>query len=339
MVALEKQYDFAIVGAGCAGLSAGIYASRFGLKSVVLAKEFGGLVTTASMLENWPGEKAITGMDLAQKLQDHLSEYPVPLMMAEVASARREADGTFTLETSEGTTRAKAILLATGSSHRKLGVKGEKEFAGKGVSYCAVCDGPMFKNKAVAVIGGSDSAAKEALMLAEHASKVFMIYRGEKLRAEPITLSRVESNKKIEVIYDTNVVELVGQPVPEVSQLGFENPLAQQTNQFKQFPNVRLGAVKLDRDYNGSRTLALSGVFVAIGHLPNSSLAAALGAKLTEKGEISVNRSGETSVPGLYAAGDVIDFEFKQAITGAAQGVTAAWAAYGYLSKKQAKKS
>ena len=206
----------------------------------------------------------------------------------------------------------KAILFATGTRWRKLeGVKGSEEFANKGVSYCALCDGPLFKNKTIAVIGGSDSAAKDALLLAEYAKKVYMIYRGEQIHPEPINLERIKKNKKIEIINNTNLKEIFGD-------------------------KNSVNGVILDRLYKNSNKLKLDGIFVAIGHLPISDLAQSLGVRLNKEKEIILDhKTSETNIAGVYAAGDVTDKPFKQLITGVADGCTAAFSAYEYIKKKK----
>jgi thioredoxin reductase (NADPH) len=201
--------------------------------------------------------------------------------------------------------KARTICIATGSERRKLGIPGEKKFAGRGVSYCATCDGPFFKEKIVCVIGGSDSAAKEALFLAQNTKKVYIIYRGKEIRAEPINKKRVYENEKIEIIYETNVTEIKG-----------EN-------------SVR--AVVFD---NG-KEFKVDGVFIEVGSIPNSDVAKRIGVKTNEKGEIIINRKSETNVPGIFAAGDVADAPFKQAITGVAEGVIAAYSAFDYLKEME----
>ncbi|MFW9920344.1 MAG: NAD(P)/FAD-dependent oxidoreductase, partial [Candidatus Thorarchaeota archaeon] len=204
---------------------------------------------------------------------------------------------------------AKSILFATGMKERELEVPGHDELRNKGVSYCALCDAPLFKDKVVAVVGGSDSAAKEALLLAKYCSKVYIIYRREKIRPEPINARRIEKEAKIEIISQTNVTEVIG--------------------------TDRVTAVKLDRPHNGSDTLSLDGIFVAIGGIPHSELAKKLGVKLNEKGEIMIDRSSRTNVDGIFAAGDVVDSEFKQAITGVGEGVNAAYQAYKYVNENE----
>ena len=188
-------------------------------------------------------------------------------------------------------------------------MKGAEEFKSKGVHYCALCDGALYKDKVVAVIGGSDTAAKEALLLAQHAKKVYIIYRKEKIRAEPINLKLIEKNNKIEIINNTNVVEILGDKL--------------------------VNKVILDKEYNGSRELTLNGIFGAIGHIPLSDLAVKLGVKINNKKEIMIDRESKTNVKGIFAAGDVVDSGFKQAITGVAEGVVAAHSAYSYINKNE----
>ncbi len=175
--------------------------------------------------------------------------------------------------------------------------------------YCALCDGAIYKEKIVAVIGGSDSAAKDALVMTQWAKKVYMIYRRDKIRPEPVNYDRVMANKKIEIIYRTNVKEIKGD----------------------KFVNK----VILDNPYNGSTEFPLDAVFVAIGHIALSELAVKLGVKVDEKGEIMIDRDAKTNIPGVYAAGDVTNIRFKQAITGVADGVQAAYSAYEYINEKK----
>jgi thioredoxin reductase len=206
----------------------------------------------------------------------------------------------------------KTIIFATGTEWRKLGAKGEKEFTGRGVHYCALCDGYFYADKEIAIVGGADSAVKEAILLTQWAKKVYIIYRKDKVRPEPITLEKMEKlvkEGKIEVINNTNILEVNGKEL--------------------------VTSVVLDREYKGSKEFKLDGIFVAIGHVAQSQLAKEIGVTLNEKGEVIVNRESETNIPGAYAAGDVIDSPFKQAITGAAEGVLAAVSAYKYIEGKE----
>lgn len=301
-------YDFAIVGGGPAGLSAAIYASRFMMKTVVLASEIGGTVTRTHLIENWPGEKPISGYDLMEKVRAHAEQFGAEIRNSEVSGISRKGHN-FALSTDGGEIEAKAVLLATGTEHKKLGVRGEEAFHGRGVSYCAVCDGAFFRDKTVAVIGGSDSAAKEALYLTEYAKKVFIIYRKEKIRAEPINAERVSKSAKIEIISNTNVTEIKGGKFVE--------------------------SVALDKPHAGKKELPVDGVFVEIGYEPKNALAKEIGAELDEKGDILVGCDCATSVPGVFAAGDITSKSFKQAITAAAQGVISANSAYQFIKGKK----
>lgn len=325
---IKKKYscDVLIVGSGVSGLATAMYSARFNLKPIVVGDTPGGVITTTEDVSNYPGFKKLTGMELADKVRDHALDYGVEIMTDYIekievknfaGSKDSEIKGEpakffkraklFIAESPESIFEAKTVVLATGTKNKKLGVSGEEEFMGKGVHTCALCDAPFYKNKVVAVIGGSDSAAKEVLLLAEHAKKVYMIHRREKIRPEPINEKRIEKSKNIEIIPNTNVLKIVG--------------------------DRKVTSVVLDKPYQGKKELVLDGIFVAIGHVPLSGLARDLGAKLNSKGEVMVNRNSQTNVPGLFAAGDVVDTKFKQAITGVAEGVTASYFAYEYITE------
>lgn len=305
-------YDLVIIGAGCAGSSGAMYASRLNLKTVMIGELPGGLITTTHLVENWPGIKKISGPDLAFALLDHATSFGVPFKNERVQSVQKAvetpAEGIqsgYIVKTASNTYYAKTVLFATGTYHRKMGVPGEKELENKGVSYCALCDGALFKGKTVSVVGGGDSAAKEALLLSEFCPKVYIFVRKDVLRAEPVNAERVANTPSIEVRYHTEVAEIIGQQHVE---------------------GVRL---------KSGEEIPLEGVFVAIGHIPLSELAKDLGVYLNEKSEIVINRRAETNLPGVYAAGDVCDTEFKQAITGSAEAVTASFFAYQYVAKEK----
>lgn len=301
------MYDIAIIGGGVSGFGAAMYSRRLNLKTLVLSEKTGGTITLTDRVENYPGFKLLSGMELANKLQEHAMEYRPELVEERVDSVSK-GEGHFTLRTNAGKTfKARTVLFATGTKHRELKVPGHDEYLNKGVHYCALCDCAFYKGKVVAVIGGSDSAAKEALVLAQHAKKVYIIYRRERLRAEPVTYDLVKKNKKIEVITESNVTAILGDKF--------------------------VTAVRLDKRHKGKDVLELDGVFVAIGWTPLSELAVGLGVKLNDKAEIIINRRSETNVPGIYAAGDVTDTDFKQAITGVAEGVTAAYHAYKHINE------
>ena len=216
---MKNNYDFIIIGAGGTGLAAAMYSARLGMKTLVLGfthgteLPVGGVITTTNIVENYPGFIKLSGYELAKKLEEHARSYDlVEIKQEKVVEIKKEKTN-FIIKTNKSDYEGKTILFATGTMWRKLpeDVKGGREFENKGVSYCALCDGPLFKNKTVAVIGGGDSAAKDALLLSEHAKKVYIIYRGEQIRPEPINLERIKSNKKIEIINSTNIVEVKGE--------------------------------------------------------------------------------------------------------------------------------
>ncbi|MBS3083341.1 FAD-dependent oxidoreductase [Candidatus Pacearchaeota archaeon] len=314
----NNEFDFIIIGAGGAGLAAAMYGARLGLKTLCLGHShgsempLGGVITTTNVVENYPGFIRLTGTELADKLIEHAKSYDLVTLKEEKVDEVKKDKSDFVVKTSETEYKGKTILFATGTKWRKLDVPGSKEFENKGVAYCALCDAPFYKNKTVAVVGGSDSAVKDAMVVAEHAKKVYIIYRGEKIRPEPINYDRVTKNKKIEIINNTNITEIKG----------------------KQF----VERVVLDKPYNGNKELELQGVFIAIGHIIISDLAKTIGIKTNEKGEIILDhKTSETNIQGAFAAGDVTDKPFKQLITGVADGCTAAFSAYEYISKNNLK--
>lgn len=297
------MYDLVIVGGGVAGLGAAIYAKRFGMNVLVLSDFFGGTITKTHLVENYPGFASVTGLELAESIIDHVKSTEAEMRPEKVESIEK-TDAGFTVKTAKESYVAHTVLLATGTHHKKLGAPGEAEFTNKGVSYCATCDGPFFRGKVVAVVGGSDSAVKESLLLSEFAKHVYVIYRGKEVRPEPINKKRMEANPKIEVIAESNVIEIIG--------------------------DGTLKKVKLDT----GKEVDLEGLFIEIGRIPQTDLAKDLGVEMNNKGEIKIDTFSNTNVPGFYAAGDVTDTEWKQAIVGVAEGVKASYSAYNYISAK-----
>ena len=310
-----KLYDFIIIGGGGTGLAAAMYSARMGMKTLLLGfthgteLPVGGVITTTNVVENYPGFIRLTGQELAKKLEEHARSYELVEIKNEKALDVLKTKDGFSVKTNKGEHFGKTILFATGTKWRKLEVPGSDEFENKGVSYCALCDGPLFKNKTIAVVGGSDSAAKDALLLAEHAKKVYIIYRGNEIHPEPINLERIKKNKKIEVVNNTNVVEIKGKEFME--------------------------SVVLDKPHKGKKELELEGIFIAIGHIALSDLVKKIGVKTDSHGEIIIDhKTSETNIKGVFAAGDVTDKPFKQLITGVADGCTAAYSAYEHINNK-----
>ncbi len=315
---MEKSYDLIIIGAGGTGLAAAMYAARLSLQTLVLGTShgselpIGGVITTTNVVENYPGFNKIGGMEIARKIKEHAEEYKEVTIKTEKAESVEKLKSCFNVKTKKEEYKAKAVIFATGTKWRKLpeSVKGSKELERRGVNYCALCDGPLYRGKTVAVIGGSDTAAKDALILAEYADKVYMIYRGDSIHPEPANLDKIQKNKKIEVINNTNLTEIKGE--------------------------TKVEGVVLDKAYKGKKDLELNAVFVAIGHEVLSELAKSIGVKTNSHEEIIIDHKDcSTNVKGVFAAGDVTDKPFKQLITGVADGCTAAYSAYEYITNSE----
>jgi len=292
-------YDMIIVGAGCAGLGASIYAKRYNMNVLVLTEMLGGTITKTHLIENYPGYTSLSGQELANKLIEHSKANDVEIKMGSRVSGITKEGDIFKIQYGKETFEATTVLLATGTTYRKLGIPGEEEFSGKGVSYCATCDAGFFKGKDVIMVGGGDSAVKESLILAEHAAKVTIVYRKDKFtKAEPINLKRMEATPNISAKFSANLTEIIG-----------ENTVT---------------GVKLDT----GEELEAQGVFIEIGRIPLTEIVNDLGVEKNQKGEIVINKMSETSIPGFYAAGDVTDTSWKQAIVSVSEGTKAAYKAF-----------
>jgi len=312
---MTNDFDIIIIGCGGVGLASAMYAGRLNLKVLVLGHSHGselpvgGMITTTNSVENYPGFPQISGFQLAKKIEEHARKSNLVTIKTEKAEEIEKLKTCFKVKTKKAEYKSKSLIFATGTKWKKLDVPGSGEFERRGVNYCALCDAPLYKNKVVAVIGGSDTAVKDASILAEHAKKVYIIYRKEKLRAEPIRIEEIEKNKKIEVIYETNLKEIKGEGI--------------------------VNEVILDKPYKGSNSLKLDAIFVAIGHIVLSDLAKSIGVKTNEKQEIIIDhKNSKTNIKGVFAAGDVTDKDFKQLIIGVADGCTAAHSAYEYIKKE-----
>ncbi len=300
-------YDIIIVGGGVVGFSTAMYAKRLGMNVLVIGDSFGGTIMLTDKVENWPGIISVSGQKLAKLVEEHAKDYDIDILRDVVEKVVQDKN-IFNVKTKDTVFKSKTIVFATGTKLKRLGVSGERNFAGKGVSYCALCDGMFFKNKIVGIVGGSDSAIKEALFLSEHTKKVYVIYRREEVRAEKATLEKMQERikeGKIEIINNTNVLEIKG--------------------------NKLMSHVVLDKSFDGKKELELDGLFIEVGRIPLSDLAKNIGVLLNKNSEIKINRFSETNVKGVYAAGDVVDTPFKQAFTGAAEGIFAAYKAYEFI--------
>ncbi|MCG2864012.1 MAG: thioredoxin-disulfide reductase [Vulcanisaeta sp.] len=308
----RKVYDVVIIGGGPAGMSAAIYAARYGLDTIIITEEVGGQVAKAGWVENYLGYTRIMGPDLVSKFEEHVKYYNVPIVIDSVENVELNGDlfRVYTVNGDEYTGRA--VIIAVGEKKRKLNVPGEDKFNGRGVSYCAPCDAPLFKDKVVAVVGGGDSAASAALLLTEYARKVYLIHRRNQLRAQKYYQDLLLRNPKIEIIWNTVVKELQGDKV--------------------------LRKAILQRvDTNETFELQIDGLFVEIGAEPPVELFRRIGLELSQDGYIKVNHLMETSVPGIFAAGDCVDLtprDFRQIIVAAGQGALAAYSAYNYIIRK-----
>ncbi|HIQ51513.1 MAG TPA: FAD-binding protein [Nautiliaceae bacterium] len=307
---LPKDWDTIIIGGGIAALTAAIYSSRYGLKTLVIAEEPGGLANEAPIVENYPGIIA-EGKELAKKWVEHTEKMGAKIYQSRVIDLKKEND-IFLVKTLDGKEfRGKTLIYATGSSKRKLNVPGEKEFSGKGISYCATCDGNFFKDKVVAVIGGGNSGFSDALILSEIAKKVYIIHRREKPKAEKALVDLVLSKDNVEFLGNRETLEFIG--------------------------DNKLRKIKMkNKNNNKIEELEVDGVFIAIGLIPNVDLAKKIGVKLDEKGFIDVKKDQSTNIEGFFAAGDVTNNSnyFEQFVTAAAEGSIAANSAFKYIKNK-----
>ncbi len=303
------KYEVIIVGGGPAGLTAGLYASRAGLKALLVERGlFGGQIVNARHIENYPGfPEGISGIDLAALMQQQAIKYGLETMNAEVKAIR--PGDIYSVVTTNGSFKAQAVIIAAGSKHRKLDVPGEDRLLGLGVSYCATCDGFFFRDLDVAVVGGGDTAITDALELAQHASRVYIIHRRDKLRAGHVLQQQALAQAKLKFIWNTVVEEITGDK--KVTGLRLRN--------------VKTGEIS---------TLSLAGVFVAVGLEPNSQCFADI-VKLDEAGHIITNEFMSTSAPGIFAVGDIRKNSVRQIASAVGDGATAAIAAFRYINEKR----
>ena len=302
-------YDVIIVGAGPAGLCAAMYAGRGMLKALTIERGApGGELLNTDLIEDYIGFESIKGWELAQKMTEHAKQFGAEIVNDTVEKIRKADDGWFDVATARGTTyRAPAVILTAGGTPVKLGVPGEKEYAGKGVSYCAVCDGAFFKGEVLAVVGGGDAAVEEADYLTRYATKVYIVHRRERLRASKIIQERAFANPKIEMVWNKRVVEIKG------TERGTDHLVLE------------------DTATGGRATLAVGGVFIFVGFKPNSALVEGH-AQHDAGGYFITDDRMMTSIPGLFASGDVRSQLTRQITTAVGDATTAAIAVEKYLT-------
>ena len=310
-MANREYYDVIIIGGGPAGLSAAIYALRASMRTVLIEKASpGGQITLTDEVENYPGFMSINGYDLSEKFLSHAKSYNLEVLSQEALAVEPGLDW-HCVQIDNEQLKTHAIILASGGLPRKLNIPGEDEFYGKGVSYCAVCDGFFFRNKTVVVVGGGDTAVEEALYLSKLAQKVYLIHRRDALRASMILQQRLKADNKIEVLWDT-VVTAIKSNEGQVSAVDLQN--------------IQTGE---------TRELATDGIFIGIGFDPNNQLVPA-GIKVNSDGYVCTDERCETNIPGLYAIGDLREKYGRQIVLSAADGCTAALAAAYYVEVKRA---
>lgn len=305
------MHDLIIIGAGPAGMTAGIYASRLNLKTLLITKAFGGQMSSKAVdIENYPGFSSIQGSDLVKKMQEHLKTLPINVELDEVVEIKQK-DKNFLVLTKGKEYEACSVILATGSTYKHLGVAGEKEFLGKGVSHCSVCDGPLFKDKDVAVIGGGNAGFETAIFLTNIAKKIYILEFSDQVKAFEHIQNIVKNSDKVEIITQAALKEIKGKKL--VSSIVYNHK-------------------------GEEKTVDVKGVFIEAGYIPAVPNVNDL-VDFNDLGEIKVEfETMQTKTPGLYAAGDVNTGQFKQIVAAAGEGAKAVLAAYGYIKHKSIEK-
>jgi len=309
MNSLENLYDIAIVGSGPASFSASIYASRYRLKNIIFGRQMGGTISDTHKVCNYPGVSDISGLELATRMYEQTKEQGAEISLESVKDIKKENNIFKLITDADKEYYSKTVIIATGTKRNKLALPREELFLGKGLSYCATCDGMFYKDKVVAVIGGSNAATMAASMLSDIAKQVYIIYRGTELRGEPAWIEVVETKENITVLFETLVIGLEG--------------------------TDRLERVKLSKAYKNSSYLDVDGVFVEIGSEPNIVLPMKLGLELDERQYIKVQKDQSTNIEGIWAAGDctTASNDFRQVVTAVAEGAIAANSIYTYLKE------
>ncbi len=303
---MAEKYDVIIIGAGCAGAAAAIYTGRQNLKTLLLdAQGFGGQLLWTDEIENYPGFKHISGPELAEKMKEHVEKFGTDIKIEKVEKI--EDGKTKKVKTGSNEYEAKVVILSMGADHRKLDVPGEEKLRGKGVSYCAVCDGNFFKDQDVAIIGGGDTALEYAKYMQNLAGKVYLVHRRDEFRGEEVLIDEIK-NSDVELVLDSECTEILG--------------------------DEKVTGIKIkNKKTNEEKELDVTGVFIAIGLVPNNKLAEDLDLELNEKGYIKVDGRMKTNKNGILAAGDITGW-LAQIATAVGQGAVAGLEAYNYIKSK-----
>jgi thioredoxin reductase (NADPH) len=310
MAILVMMYDSIIVGAGPAGSTAALFLQRYGAKTLMLADPMSlAQSEEASSVDDWPGTRNVSGFDLTDKFREHAKSYGAEFRMEKVIAVKKDGP-TFSVKTEEGTYQARCVILATGAKHRKGLIKGEEQFSGKGVGYCASCDGPLYKGRKVLVIGGGDTAVNSGILLANMGANVTLIHRRDELRASKANQDRLMKTGA-KIIWDSVVLEITGEKMASK-------------------------AIIMNVKTKEKREMAADGIFISIGSVPTSELAKGLGVKLNESGYIITDLEQGTNVEGVFAAGDCTVRNAKKIVVAAGYGAVAATSAYNWLKDQQA---
>lgn len=302
------MFDIIIIGAGPTGMAAAIYASRRMMKTLVISKNMGGQIILASDIENYPGFELVSGVDLINRMSQQVKNSGADIKIDEVKKIGKNDDGSFLVKTSKNSYLTKTIVIAMGLEPKQLNLNREKELTGKGISYCANCDGLLFKGKNVAVIGGGNAALDAAELMSKIASKVYLIYHKPRLKAFESLVLAVKDKANVEMLLNSDIYEIIGE--------------------------TKLEKIKIICNVSQiSKELAIDGLFIEIGHAPKTAILAGL-VEIDSSGHIIADLSGKTNCDGIFAAGDVTQVEFKQIVIGCGQGAVAALSAHKYLQMK-----
>jgi len=302
----KKKYDVIIVGGGAAGLSAAIYSARREMKTLVITREIGGQALLTSDIQNYPGVKKVAGPDLMEKFKSQAEKFGAKFQFEEIKKIVKKGEKKIAVVGNKNQYLTKSVIIASGKEPRKLGVPGEAEFEGKGVSYCATCDAPLFRGKVITIVGGGNSALEAALISSKIAKSVYLIHRRDKFRGEHILIEQVKNAKNIKIFYNTKVSKISGKNFVE----------------------------KITLKNNQKREIKTDGLIIEIGFVVNPAPIKEL-VELDKENQIKIDNKCRTSVPGVFAAGDTTNTPYKQIVISAGEGAKAALSAFEYIQEKK----